>query len=158
MLTGDNQKTAQIVAGELGIDRLFAGLLPEDKVNRVKELIEQKTQKKGSLVYVGDGINDSPVLACADVGVAMGALGSDAAIEAADVVIMDDKPERLIDAIKISRSTMEVVWQNVVLSLGIKVAIMVLGTLGVTGMWLAVFGDVGVTFFAVLNAMRILRK
>lgn len=158
MLTGDNQKTAQIVAGELGIDRLFAGLLPEDKVNRVKELIEQKTQKKGSLVYVGDGINDSPVLACADVGVAMGALGSDAAIEAADVVIMDDKPERLIDAIKISRSTMTVVWQNVVLSLGIKVAIMVLGTLGVTGMWLAVFGDVGVTFFAVLNAMRILRK
>ncbi|MDY3708073.1 MAG: heavy metal translocating P-type ATPase [Treponema berlinense] len=158
MLTGDNQKTAQIVAGELGIDRLFAGLLPEDKVNRVKELIEQKTQKKGSLVYVGDGINDSPVLACADVGVAMGALGSDAAIEAADVVIMDDKPERLIDAIKISRSTMAVVWQNVVLSLGIKVAIMVLGTLGVTGMWLAVFGDVGVTFFAVLNAMRILRK
>lgn len=158
MLTGDNQKTAQIVAGELGIDRLFAGLLPEDKVNRVKELIEQKTQKKGSLVYVGDGINDSPVLACADVGVAMGALGSDAAIEAADVVIMDDKPERLIDAIKISRSTMAVVWQNVVLSLGIKVAIMVLGTLGITGMWLAVFGDVGVTFFAVLNAMRILRK
>lgn len=158
MLTGDNQKTAKIVAGELGIDRLFAGLLPEDKVNRVKELIEQKTQKKGSLVYVGDGINDSPVLACADVGVAMGALGSDAAIEAADVVIMDDKPERLIDAIKISRSTMAVVWQNVVLSLGIKVAIMVLGTLGVTGMWLAVFGDVGVTFFAVLNAMRILRK
>ena len=158
MLTGDNQKTAQIVAGELGIDRLFAGLLPEDKVNRVKELIEQKTQKKGSLVYVGDGINDSPVLACADVGVAMGALGSDAAIEAADVVIMDDKPERLIDAIKISRSTMAVLWQNVVLSLGIKVAIMVLGTLGVTGMWLAVFGDVGVTFFAVLNAMRILRK
>lgn len=158
MLTGDNQKTAQIVAGELGIDRLFAGLLPEDKVNRVKELIEQKTQKKGSLVYVGDGINDSPVLACADVGVAMGALGSDAAIEAADVVIMDDKPERLIDAIKISRSIMAVVWQNVVLSLGIKVAIMVLGTLGVTGMWLAVFGDVGVTFFAVLNAMRILRK
>lgn len=158
MLTGDNQKTAQIVAGELGIDRLFAGLLPEDKVNRVKELIEQKTQKKGSLVYVGDGINDSPVLACADVGVAMGALGSDAAIEAADVVIMDDKPERLIDAIKISRSTMAVVWQNVVLSLGIKIAIMVLGTLGVTGMWLAVFGDVGVTFFAVLNAMRILRK
>lgn len=158
MLTGDNQKTAQIVAGELGIDRLFAGLLPEDKVNRVKELIEQKTQKKGSLVYVGDGINDSPVLACADVGVAMGALGSDAAIEAADVVIMDDKPERLIDAIKISRSTMSVVWQNVVLSLGIKVAIMVLGTVGVTGMWLAVFGDVGVTFFAVLNAMRILRK
>ena len=158
MLTGDNQKTAQIVAGELGIDRLFAGLLPEDKVNRVKELIEQKTQKKGSLVYVGDGINDSPVLACADVGVAMGALGSDAAIEAADVVIMDDKPERLIDAIKISRNTMAVVWQNVVLSLGIKVAIMVLGTVGVTGMWLAVFGDVGVTFFAVLNAMRILRK
>ena len=158
MLTGDNQKTAQIVAGELGIDRLFAGLLPEDKVNRVKELIEQKTQKKGSLVYVGDGINDSPVLACADVGVAMGALGSDAAIEAADVVIMDDKPERLIDAIKISRSTIAVVWQNVVLSLGIKIAIMVLGTLGVTGMWLAVFGDVGVTFFAVLNAMRILRK
>ena len=158
MLTGDNQKTAQIVAGELGIDRLFAGLLPEDKVNRVKELIEQKTQKKGSLVYVGDGINDSPVLACADVGVAMGALGSDAAIEAADVVIMDDKPEHLIDAIKISRSTMAVVLQNVVLSFGIKAAIMVLGAAGITGMWLAVFGDVGVTFFAVLNAMRILKK
>lgn len=160
MLTGDNPKTARVVAGQLGIDTLYAGLLPEDKVERVKELMDEKNgrTKKGTLLYAGDGINDSPVLACADVGVAMGAMGSDAAIEAADVVIMDDKPERLLDAVKISRKTMKVVWQNVVLSLGIKAAIMVFGALGLTGMWLAVFGDVGVTFFAVLNSMRILRK
>lgn len=162
MLTGDNPKTARIVAEELGIDILYGGLLPEDKVKRVKELMEEKNHQKGTLqgtlLYAGDGINDSPVLACADVGVAMGAMGSDAAIEAADVVIMDDKPERLLDAVKVSRKTMTVVWQNVVLSLGIKAAIMVSGALGLTGMWLAVFGDVGVTFFAVLNSMRILRK
>ena len=160
MLTGDNRRTAQIIAGELSIDTVYSELLPEDKVNCVKKMIEQKNAQKsaGTLMYAGDGINDSPVLACADVGVAMGALGSDAAIEAADVVIMDDKPGRIIDAIRVSRSTMAVIYQNIVLSLGIKIAIMVLSTLGLSNMWLAVFGDVGVCFLAILNAMRVLRK
>ncbi len=160
MLTGDNRRTAQIIAGELSIDTVYSELLPEDKVNCVKKMIEQKNAQKsaGTLMYAGDGINDSPVLACADVGVAMGALGSDAAIEAADVVIMDDKPGRIIDAIRVSRSTMAVIYQNIVLSLGIKIAIMVLSTLGLSNMWFAVFGDVGVCFLAILNAMRVLRK
>lgn len=162
MLTGDNAETASIIACDLGIDKVYSNLLPEDKVNYVKELIAEKRtvveKEKGTVMYVGDGINDSPVLACADVGVAMGALGSDAAIEAADVVIMDDKPSRLTDAINVSRSTMAVVNQNIWISLGVKIAIMVLGTIGITNMWAAVFGDVGVTFLAVLNATRILKK
>lgn len=162
MLTGDNAETASIIAEDLGIDKVYSNLLPEDKMNRVKELIVEKTSgrknEKGTLMYVGDGINDSPVLASADVGVAMGALGSDAAIEAADVVIMDDKPSRLTDAIKVSRSTMHVVRQNIWISLAVKIAIMAFGTLGITNMWVAVFGDVGVTFLAVLNSMRILKK
>ncbi len=160
MLTGDNKQTAEIIAQELSIDTVYSELLPEDKVNCVKKLKEEKAEQKtkGSLVYVGDGINDSPVLACADVGIAMGALGSDAAIEAADVVIMDDKPSRIIEAIKVSRGTMAVVYQNIIFSLGIKVAIMILSSLGISNMWVAVFGDVGVCFLAILNALRIFKK
>lgn len=153
MLTGDTAATAQIVAGNLGIDTVYADLLPEDKVAKVEELIGAD-----KLIFVGDGINDSPVLARADAGIAMGALGSDAAIEAADVVIMDDKPSRLIDAIKISRRTMNAVWQNIYASIGIKVAIMLLSAVGIGNMWLAVFGDVGVCILAVANAARVLKK
>lgn len=153
MLTGDTAATAQIVAENLGIDTVYADLLPEDKVSKVEELIG--TDK---LIFVGDGINDSPVLARADAGIAMGALGSDAAIEAADVVIMDDKPSRLIDAIKISRRTMNAVWQNIYASIGVKVAIMLLSAVGIGNMWLAVFGDVGICILAVANAARVLKK
>ncbi len=159
MLTGDNESTATLIAENLGIDEVYAGLLPEDKVSRVETLLKKNgAQRKGSLVFVGDGVNDSPVLARADVGVAMGGLGSDAAIEAADVVIMDDKPSRLVKAVKISRATMTIVRQNIWLSLGVKAGIMILGTLGIANMWIAVFGDVGVCFIAILNSMRILRK
>lgn len=159
MLTGDAKPAAEIVRKRLGIDNVYADLLPEDKVSKVDELItslEKKSGKrKNSLMFVGDGINDSPVLARADVGVAMGGFGSDAAIEAADVVIMDDKPSRLIDAIKISRKTMGVVYQNIVFSIGIKAFIMLLNATGIGNLWLAVFGDVGVCFIAVLNAARL---
>ncbi len=160
MLTGDNKQTAEIIAQELSIDTVYSELLPEDKVNCVKKLKQEKSEQKtkGSLIYVGDGINDSPVLACADVGIAMGALGSDAAIEAADVVIMDDKVSHIIEAIKVSRGTMSVVYQNIIFSLGVKVAIMVLSSLGISNMWVAVFGDVGVCFLAILNALRIFKK
>ena len=161
MLTGDTQATAQVVAENLGIDEVYADLLPENKVQKVEDLMNQSGSKnagKSPLIFVGDGINDSPVLARADAGIAMGALGSDAAIEAADVVIMDDKPSRLIDAIKISRRTMNAVWQNIYVSIGVKVAIMILGAVGIGNMWLAVFGDVGVCLLAVANSSRVLKK
>ena len=152
MLTGDTKETADVVAENLGIDEVYAELLPEGKVQKVEGLMND------TLIFIGDGINDSPVLARADAGIAMGALGSDAAIEAADVVIMDDKPSRLINAIKISRRTMNAVWQNIYFSIGIKVAIMILGAVGLGNMWLAVFGDVGVCLLAVGNASRVLKK
>ena len=159
MLTGDAKATAEIVGKDLGIDKVYADLLPEDKVSKVEELIAENKggskESKSKLMFVGDGINDSPVLARADVGVAMGALGSDAAIEAADVVIMDDKPSRIIGAIKIARHTMRIVYENIVLSIGVKALIMVLNAAGVGNLWLAVFGDVGVCFLAVLNAARL---
>lgn len=161
MLTGDTQATAQVVAENLGIDEVYADLLPENKVQKVEDLMNHSGSKnagKSPLIFVGDGINDSPVLARADAGIAMGALGSDAAIEAADVVIMDDKPSRLIDAIKISRRTMNAVWQNIYVSIGVKVAIMILGAVGIGNMWLAVFGDVGVCLLAVANSSRVLKK
>ena len=161
MLTGDTQATAQVVAENLGIDEVYADLLPENKVQKVEDLMNQSGSKnagKSPLIFVGDGINDSPVLARADAGIAMGALGSDAAIEAADVVIMDDKPSRLIDAIKISRRTMNAVWQNIYVSIGVKVAIMILGAVGIGNLWLAVFGDVGVCLLAVANSSRVLKK
>ena len=159
MLTGDTEATAQVVAENLGIDTVYADLLPEDKVQKVEEIMNRKTNDSSQkLIFVGDGINDSPVLARADAGIAMGALGSDAAIEAADVVIMDDKPSRLLDAIKISRRTMNAVWQNIYASIGIKVAIMLLSAVGLGNLWLAVFGDVGVCILAVGNAARVLKK
>lgn len=157
MLTGDAKMTADIVGKELGLDKVYSDLLPEDKVSKVDELINgQKGKTNDSkLMFVGDGINDSPVLARADVGVAMGGLGSDAAIEAADVVVMDDKPSRIIGAIKIARSTMRVVYENIIFSLGVKALIMILNAAGIGNLWLAVFGDVGVCFLAVLNAARL---
>ncbi|HOT21678.1 MAG TPA: heavy metal translocating P-type ATPase, partial [Sedimentibacter sp.] len=156
MLTGDSESVAINTARELGIDRVYAGLLPADKVEKVEELISQKS-KKVTLMFVGDGINDAPVLARADVGVAMGALGSDAAIEAADVVIMTDEPSKIAKAIEIAKNTIKIAYQNVIFAISVKVIILVLSTLGLASLWAAVFADVGVTFIAVLNAMRALR-
>jgi Cd2+/Zn2+-exporting ATPase len=156
MLTGDSESVAINTARELGIDRVYAGLLPADKVEKVEELISQKSEKV-TLMFVGDGINDAPVLARADVGVAMGALGSDAAIEAADVVIMTDEPSKIAKAIEIAKNTIKIAYQNIIFAISVKVIILVLSTLGLASLWAAVFADVGVTFIAVLNAMRALR-
>ncbi len=156
MLTGDRQDVAEAVAERLGIDEVRAQLLPEDKVNAVERLLAG--EKDGArLAFVGDGINDAPVLMRADVGIAMGAMGSDAAIEAADVVLMDDKPSKIASAMRVARKTMRIVWQNIVFAIGIKVLILVLAAFGAANMWLAVFGDVGVAFLAILNAMRCMR-
>lgn len=154
MLTGDEESLGQAVAKELGIDQCYAGLLPGDKV----ELLESGLSKGKKLIFVGDGINDAPVLARADVGIAMGGLGSDAAIEASDVVLMTDEPSKLLDAMKVARAVRRIVVQNIVFSLSVKVLFLILGALGIAGMWVAVFGDVGVALMAVVNAMRILRK
>jgi Cd2+/Zn2+-exporting ATPase len=156
MLTGDNRDVADEIAKQLGIDEFYAELLPEDKVKVIEEL-ERKKKGDEKIVFVGDGINDAPVLARADVGVAMGALGSDAAIETADVVVMDDKPSKLPRGVKIARRTQRIVWQNIILALGVKLAFISLGIIGEATMWEAVFADVGVALIAVFNAMRILR-
>lgn len=156
MLTGDNEHTARKVANDLGVDEEYSQLLPQDKVARLEELLEER-RNGGTVAFVGDGINDAPVLARADVGVAMGQLGSDAAIEAADVVLMNDSLSRLPDAVRLSRKTMRIAWQNIVLSLLVKAAVLVLSALGIAGMWLAVFADVGVAMLAVLNSMRAMR-
>ena len=156
MLTGDAPEAAHQVAGRLGIDEVHAGLLPADKVTQVERLLGEKKEGR-QLVFVGDGINDAPVLSRADVGVAMGAMGSDAAIEAADVVLMDDKLEKLGVAIRIARQTLRIVNENIVLALGIKIAVLVLSAVGLAGMWAAVFADVGVAVIAILNASRMLR-
>ena len=150
LLTGDRQKVAEAVAKELGVDDLRAELLPAQKVEEVERLL----QSGAKLAFVGDGINDAPVLARADVGIAMGAMGSDAAIESADVVLMDDKPSRLPLAVKIARKTMRIVRENIGFALAVKFVILALGALGIADMWLAVFGDVGVLILAILNAMR----
>lgn len=155
MLTGDTASVANCVAAELGIDEVSSGLLPGDKVEQVERLLERKTGRE-KLVFVGDGINDAPVLARADIGIAMGALGSDAAIEAADVVLMDDDPQRIVTALRIARRCMAIVYQNIVFSIGIKVGCMILGAIGKTNMWFAIFADVGVMIIAVLNAIRVL--
>ena len=155
MLTGDAQKVARQVAADLGIDQACSELLPADKVDKVEELLSQKTGK-GKLVFVGDGINDAPVLSRADIGIAMGAMGSDAAIEAADVVLMDDDPMKIAKAIKISRKCLGIVYQNIVLALGVKLVCLVLGAFGLGNMYLAIFADVGVMILAVLNAIRCL--
>ena len=153
MLTGDREEVAAAVAKQLGVDEFHAQLLPGDKVERVEALLATESGK-GKLAFVGDGINDAPVLTRADVGIAMGAMGSDAAIEAADVVLMDDKPSNISRAIRVARKTMTIVWQNIIFALGIKLLILVLAALGIANMWLAVFGDVGVAIIAILNAMR----
>ncbi|RKD21399.1 Cd2+/Zn2+-exporting ATPase [Caminicella sporogenes DSM 14501] len=156
MFTGDNKNVANKIAEKLGIDKVYSELLPQDKVEKIESL-EREKKTKGKLVFVGDGINDAPVLARADIGVAMGALGSDAAIEASDVVIMTDEPSKLINAIKIARRTKKIVWQNIIFSLGIKGIVLLLGAIGYATMWEAVFADVGVALLAILNAMRVLR-
>lgn len=158
MLTGDREEVAAAVAKELGIDEYHAQLMPQDKVANVEGLITSESGK-GKVAFVGDGINDAPVLMRADIGIAMGAMGSDAAIEAADIVLMDDKPSKIGDAIKIARKTMRIVWQNIVFAIGVKIAIMILALpfIGIATMWLAVFGDVGVSVLAILNSMRALK-
>ena len=157
MLTGDDERIGKSVADELGLDAYYAQLWPDQKVEKLEMLDKQKRQGS-KLAFVGDGINDAPVLARADVGIAMGGLGSDAAIEAADVVLMTDEPSKLVEAIDVAKATKRIVMQNIVIALGIKSVFLVLGALGMAGMWEAVFGDVGVTIIAVLNAMRILKK
>lgn len=156
MLSGDREAVAKSVAGQVGIDEFHAELLPADKVEYVRRMIDQEAQGK-SLAFVGDGINDAPVLKLADVGIAMGGLGSDAAIEAADVVLMDDKPTKVATAIRIARRTIRIAHQNVWFAIGVKVAVLALATMGLGTMWMAVFADVGVTVLAVFNAMRALR-
>ena len=156
MLTGDNRSVADKVAKDIGIDEVYSELLPGDKVSKVEEILN-KRRSKGKVLFVGDGIYDAPVLARADIGVAMGGIGSDAAIEAADVVLMKDKIEEISEAIRVSRRTNKILWQNIIFSLGVKIIVMLLVVLGLTNMWAAVFADVGVTLIAVLNSMRIIR-
>ena len=162
MLTGDNERAAQTVAAKLGLKKAYAQLLSADKLTKVEELLAElkasNGKKRGTLIFTGDGINDAPVLARADAGIAMGSMGSDAAIEAADIIIMEDKPSKIVDGIKISRRTLRIVYENLYGALGIKGLILLLSALGISNMWLAVFGDVGVTILAVLNSLRLLRK
>ena len=155
MLTGDSRRVADQVAAELGIDEVYSELLPADKVTKVEELLDKKTAKE-KLAFVGDGINDAPVLSRADIGIAMGALGSDAAIEAADIVLMDDDPLKISKAIKIARKCIRIVYENIYFAIGIKVLCLILGAIGIANMWMAIFADVGVMIIAVLNAIRAL--
>ena len=155
MLTGDAKNVADHVAAQLGIDEVCSELLPGDKVEKVEELLTKKPEKY-KLAFVGDGINDAPVLSRADIGIAMGALGSDAAIEAADIVLMDDDPLKISKAIRISRKCLRIVYENIYFAIGIKVICLVLGALGIANMWFAIFADVGVMILAVLNAIRTL--
>ena len=156
MLTGDLDNVASDIAKELNIDKYYAELLPDEKVEKMKDLDKIKS-KKGKLIFVGDGINDAPVLNLADIGIAMGGIGSDAAIEAADVVIMNDEPSKIIDAIKISKRTLKIVKQNIIFAIAVKIIVLLLGSLGIANMWEAVFADVGVSVIAVLNSLRILK-
>jgi Cd2+/Zn2+-exporting ATPase len=156
MLTGDSKIVGEQIAREIGLDTVYAELLPHQKVEQL-EALEKGKAAKGKLVFVGDGINDAPVLARADVGIAMGGVGSDAAIEAADVVLMTDEPSKIVTAIRIAKRTRSIVWQNIIFALGVKAVILVLGAAGSATMWEAVFGDVGVAVIAILNAMRALR-
>ena len=161
MLTGDREDVAAAVAEDLGLDAFYAELLPADKVEQVERLMAERENAsdndKRKLAFVGDGINDAPVLTRADIGIAMGAMGSDAAIEAADIVLMDDRPSQIAVAIRVARKTMRIVWQNIIFALGIKFAVLILAALGIANMWLAVFADVGVAVLAILNAMRTMR-
>ena len=157
MLTGDAKAVGEAVAEQLGLDEVHTELLPADKVTQVEHLLTEKSQK-GKLAFVGDGINDAPVLSRADIGIAMGAMGSDAAIEAADIVLMDDKPSKIATAIRIAKKTLRIVHQNIVFALAVKALVLVLGAAGVANMWEAVFADVGVSVLAILNAMRALKS
>ena len=156
MLTGDAQAVGEDVAKQLGLDEVHTQLLPADKVERVEALLKE-VSPKGALAFVGDGINDAPVLSRADIGIAMGGLGSDAAIEAADIVLMDDKPSKIAHAIRIARRTLSIVRQNIVFALAVKLLVLVLSAVGLVSMWAAVFADVGVSVIAILNAMRALK-
>ena len=156
MLTGDRTEVGEYVANKLGIDKVYAELLPDGKVEKIEELLKEKTEK-GKLAFVGDGINDSPVLALADIGIAMGGLGADSAIEAADIVLMTDEPSKIIDAIKISRKTMKIAKENIAFAIIVKIAVLILVALGISTMWEAVFADVGVTVIVILNALRALK-
>jgi Cd2+/Zn2+-exporting ATPase len=156
MLSGDDPVIAKTIANELEIDEDYGGLLPHQKVEKLEMLMGQK-QTKGKICFVGDGINDAPSLAIADIGIAMGSFGSDAAIEAADVVLMTDEPSKLAEAVDIARFTKRIVWQNIIFALGVKGIFIFLGSIGIAGMWEAVFADVGVSLLAVLNAARVLR-
>ena len=156
MLTGDNKKVADSVGANVGVDKVYSELLPAGKVEKLEELLKEKSPK-GKLVFVGDGINDAPVLARADIGVAMGGIGSDAAIEVSDVVLMKDDVSSLSDAINIAKKTNKILWQNIIFSLIIKVGVLALGALGMANIWEGVFADVGVTLLAVLNSMRALK-
>ena len=156
MLTGDAKKVGEAVGQKLGVDEVYAELLPHQKVEEL-ERIDATKSSKGKVIFVGDGINDTPVLARADIGMAMGGLGSDAAIETADIVIMTDEPSKIPTAIKIAKRTRKIVWQNIIFSLGVKGIVLLLGAFGIATMWEAVFADVGVTLLAIMNAMRALK-
>ena len=156
MLTGDKKDVGESVAKELGLDKVYTELLPDGKVEKVEELLKGKSEK-GKLAFVGDGINDAPVLALADIGIAMGGLGSDAAIEAADVVLMTDEPSKIVKAIQLSKKTMRIVKENIVFAITVKIAVLILSALGIATMWAAVFADVGVSVIAIINALRVLR-
>jgi Cd2+/Zn2+-exporting ATPase len=155
MLTGDAKNIGEKVASQLGMDQVYTELLPADKVRKMEELLEAKSPR-GNLVFVGDGINDAPVLARADIGIAMGGLGSDAAIEAADVVIMTDEPSKIATAMQISKKTLRITKQNIIFALSVKAVVLILGAVGIASMWAAVFADVGVAVLAILNAIRML--
>ena len=155
MLTGDDDKVAKQVASEVGITEVHSKLLPADKVTQLERLLSRKGEKE-ALAFVGDGINDAPVLSRADIGIAMGALGSDAAIEAADIVLMDDDPLKISKAIRIAKKCMRIVYENIYFAIGIKVICLILGAIGIANMWVAIFADVGVMVIAVLNAIRVL--
>ena len=156
MLTGDKQDIASDVAADLGLDKYYAEMMPEDKVHKVEELIATKGEGK-TVAFVGDGINDAPVLSRSDVGIAMGSMGSAAAVEAADIVLMNDKPSDVALAIRIAKKTMRIIYENIWFSIGIKVLVLILAAFGFANMWLAIFADVGVCMLAILNAMRALR-
>ena len=156
ILTGDNDQIGKTIAAELGLDEVYAELLPAQKVEKL-EMLDRQKKPKGRLAFVGDGINDAPVLARADIGIAMGGLGSDAAIEAADVVLMTDEPSKLLDAVRVAKKTRLIVWQNIIFALGVKGMFLGLGAFGIAGMGEAVFADVGVALIAIVNAMRVLK-
>ena len=155
MLTGDRKSTCEDVARKIGIDEAYSELLPTDKVEKTEGLLKKKSGK-GKLVFVGDGINDAPVLALADIGIAMGGLGSDAAIEAADIVIMTDEPSKIVKAIDLSKRTMRIVKENIIFAIFVKIAVLVLSAAGISTMWWAVFANVGVSIIAIVNALRVL--